>query len=187
MDYKSFDTLNDTFDIDNDIENIENESTESKPKKAEKKKEQKYSLESLEYIKTELQDRIESNRIVCEELKTCCKVGAPPRMFEVYAKLSMTISEDIMHLADIERQITDYQIVETKEEMRKQEIELKQQNALKKIEAKSNQGPQSVTQINHNTYINTTSKDLLKNAIDELGEEAEVITDINQLPKFDLT
>ena len=151
------------------------------------KKSQKYTLEDLEYMKTELQDRIESDRIVCEELKTSCKVGCPPRIIEVYAKLSMTISENIMRLADLNRQITDYQIVETKEEMRKQEIELKQQNALKKIEAKSNQGPQSVTQINHNTYINTTSKDLLKNAIDELGEEAEVITDINQLPKFDLT
>jgi hypothetical protein len=88
-----------------------------------------------------------------------------------------------MHLADLNRQITDYQIVESKEEMRRKEIELKQQNVLKKIEASSTKGPQSLTQINHNTY-NITSKDLLNKVIDEMGEEGDVITDIKDLPKF---
>lgn len=184
MDYKSFDKLNDTFDVDNDIEDID-ETIDTKEHKSKKiSKNQKYSLEDLEYMKTELQDRIESNRIVCEELKNCCKVGAPPRMFEVYAKLSMTISEDIMHLADLNRQITDYQIVESKEEMRRQEIELKQKNILKKIEASSNKSPQSLTQIN-NTY-NISSKDLLNKVIDELGEDTETITSMDELPKFNL-
>jgi hypothetical protein len=104
-------------------------------------------------------------------------------MFEVYAKLSMTISEDIMHLADLNRQITDYQIVESKEEMRRQEIELKQQNALKKIEAGATKVPQSLTQNNYNTY-NITSKDLLDKVIDEMGEDGDCITDIKDLPKF---
>lgn len=105
-------------------------------------------------------------------------------MFEVYAKLSMTISEDIMHLADLNRQITDYQIVESKEDMRRQEIELKQQNALKRIEAGARGSvPQNVTQINNNTY-NMTSKDLLDKVIDEMGETGDVITDIKDLPKF---
>lgn len=181
MDYKSFDTLNDTFNIGNDIEDMEEQEEKVVPKKSTKN--QKYSLEDLEYMKTELQDRIESNRVVCEELKNCCKVGAPPRMFEVYAKLSMTISEDIMHLADLNRQITDYQIVESKEEMRRQEIELKQQNALKKIEAGATKVPQSLTQNNYNTY-NITSKDLLDKVIDEMGEDGDCITDIKDLPKF---
>jgi len=183
MDYKSFDTLNDTFNIDNDIEDMEEEKEEKVvPKKSAKT--QKYSLEDLEYMKTELQDRIESNRIVCEDLMNCCKVGAPPRMFEVYAKLSLTISEDIMHLADLNRQITDYQIVESKEDMRRQEIELKQQNALKRIEAGARGSvPQNVTQINNNTY-NMTSKDLLDKVIDEMGETGDVITDVKDLPKF---
>ena len=182
MDYKSFDKLNDTFDVDNDIEDMENQEEKVVPKKSTKS--QKYSLEDLEYMKTELQDRIESNRIVCEELKNCCKVGAAPRIFEVYAKLSMTISEDIMHLADLNRQITDYQIVESKEDMRRKEIELKQQNALKRIEAGAKGGvPQNVTQINNNTY-NMTSKDLLDKVIDEMGETGDVITDVKDLPKF---
>lgn len=182
MDYKSFDTLNDTFNVDNDIEDMEDSvehKTESKPKSN-----QKYTLEDLEYMKTELQDRIESNRIVCEELKNCCKVGAPPRMFEVYAKLSMTISEDIMHLADLNRQITDYRVVESKEKMRQQEFELKQQQMLKKIESASKPGsPQSVTQINNNTY-NITSKDLLQKVMEEV-EDDDCITDPAKLPKYD--
>jgi hypothetical protein len=184
MDYKSFDTLNDTFNINNDIEDMDEGGEELKPAKESKK--QKYSLENLEYIKTELQDRIESNRIVCEELKTCCKVGAPPRMFEVYAKLSMTISEDIMHLADIERQITDYQVVESKEKMRQQEFELKQQQALKRIEgASKTSGPQSLTQINNNTY-NITSKDLLQKVMEEVDDD-DCITDPKDLPTYDFS
>ena len=184
MDYKSFDTLNDTFNINNDIEDMDEGCEELKPAKESKK--QKYSLENLEYIKTELQDRIESNRIVCEELKTCCKVGAPPRMFEVYAKLSMTISEDIMHLADIERQITDYQVVESKEKMRQQEFELKQQQALKRIEgAAKTSGPQSLTQINNNTY-NITSKDLLQKVMEEVDDD-DCITDPKDLPTYDFS
>lgn len=184
MDYKSFDTLNDTFNINNDIEDMDECGEELKPAKESKK--QKYSLENLEYIKTELQDRIESNRIVCEELKTCCKVGAPPRMFEVYAKLSMTISEDIMHLADIERQITDYQVVESKEKMRQQEFELKQQQALKRIEgAAKPSGPQSLTQINNNTY-NITSKDLLQKVMEEVDDD-DCITDPKDLPTYDFS
>ena len=184
MDYKSFDTLNDTFNINNDIEDMDEGGEELKPAKESKK--QKYSLENLEYIKTELQDRIESNRIVCEELKTCCKVGAPPRMFEVYAKLSMTISEDIMHLADIERQITDYQVVESKEKMRQQEFELKQQQALKRIEgAAKTAGPQSLTQINNNTY-NITSKDLLQKVMEEVDDD-DCITDPKDLPTYDFS
>ena len=182
MDYKSFDTLNDTFNIGNDIEDMEEKEEKVVPKKSAKN--QKYTLDDLEYLKTELQDRIENNRIVANELAQTLKVGAPPRLYEVYAKLSSTISDDIMHLADISRQITDYQIVESKEDMRRQEIELKQQNALKRIEAGARGSvPQNVTQINNNTY-NMTSKDLLDKVIDEMGETGDVITDIKDLPKF---
>lgn len=184
MDYKSFDKLNDTFDVDNDIEDIDEFKTNNGEKPKKQNKTQKYTLDDLEYLKTELQDRIENNRIVANELAQTLKVGAPPRLYEVYAKLSSTISDDIMHLADISRQITDYQIVESKEEMRRKEIELKQQNALKRIEAGARGNvPQNVTQINNNTY-NMTSKDLLDKVIDEMGETGDVITDIKDLPKF---
>ena len=191
MDYKSFDKLNDTFNVDNDIEDIDEgveKITLEDTKTKSKKKSQKYTLEDLEFLKTELQDRIENNRIVANELAQTLKVGAPPRLYEVYAKLSSTISDDIMHLADISRQITDYQVVESKENLRKEELELKKQQQEKKALASINKTPQNLTQI-QNTYntITMDSKSLLDKVIGEMGIEAQVITDEKDLPKYDLT
>ena len=191
MDYKSFDKLNDTFNVDNDIEDIDEgveRITLENTKANSKKKSQKYTLEDLEFLKTELQDRIENNRIVANELAQALKVGAAPRLYEVYAKLSSTISDDIMHLADISRQITDYQVVESKENLRKEELELKKQQQEKKALASINKTPQNLTQI-QNTYntITMDSKSLLDKVIGEMGIEAQVITDEKDLPKYDLT
>lgn len=190
MDYKSFDKLNDTFNVDNDIEDIDEgveritlENTKAKSKK----KSQKYTLEDLEFLKTELQDRIENNRIVANELAQTLKVGAAPRLYEVYAKLSSTISDDIMHLADISRQITDYQVVESKENLRKEELELKKQQQEKKALASINKTPQNLTQIQNTYTITMDSKKLLDEVIDKMGIEAQVITDEKDLPKYDLT
>lgn len=77
MDYKSFDKLNDTFNVDNDIEDIDEgveKITLENTKAKSKKKSQKYTLEDLEFLKTELQDRIENNRIVANELAQTLKV-----------------------------------------------------------------------------------------------------------------
>jgi len=191
MDYKSFDKLNDTFNVDNDIEDIDEgveKITLENTKAKSKKKSQKYTLEDLEFLKTELQDRIENNRIVANELAQTLKVGAAPRLYEVYAKLSSTISDDIMHLADISRQITDYQVVESKENLRKEELELKKQQQEKKALTSINKTPQNLTQI-QNTYntITMDSKSLLDKVIGEMGIEAQVITDEKDLPKYDLT
>ena len=49
MEYKSFDTLNSTFNIDNDIEDIEQQEEKTETKKVAKS--QKYTLEDLEYIR----------------------------------------------------------------------------------------------------------------------------------------
>ena len=112
----------------------------------------------MEYIKTELQDRIGKNRIVADELAQTLKVGAPPRLYEVYAKLSSTISEDIMHLAQVEKTITDYQVTETREELHKQQIEQRQIAALKKIEAGSTPGQTLVQNNIQNNNLPKTSK-----------------------------
>lgn len=93
-----------------------------------------------------------------------------------------------MHLADISRQITDYQVVESKENLRKEELELKKQQQEKKALAAINKSPQNLTQI-QNTYntITMDSKSLLDKVIGEMGIEAQVITDEKDLPKYDLT
>ena len=80
---ESFQKLNDTFnmdgadvDLDDDIKQSENEGDDSYLKK------QKYKLNSHDYLIMELQDQIERLRAVAEEMRQCCRVGAPPRMFE---------------------------------------------------------------------------------------------------------
>lgn len=183
--HKSFDNLNDTFNVEDGIECMVENTVDSKPS-GEFKAGQKYSLSDLGYYKTELQDRIESDRIVCEELKNCCKVGAAPRIFDVYAKLSLTISDNIMKLVEIEKQMTDYQVVESKEKMRQQELDLKEKQIVRRMEKNSKTNtPHSVTQINNNTY-NISSKDLLAKVIDEVEDE-DCVTDPAKLPTYDFS
>ena len=70
--------------------------------------------------------------------------------------------------------------------MRQQEFELKQQQALKRIEgAAKTSGPQSLTQINNNTY-NITSKDLLQKVMEEVDDD-DCITDPKDLPTYDFS
>lgn len=190
--YKNFDSLNDTFNVDGDIDDFNAPVEKPTAKKDKPKKQQKYSLESLTFIKTELQDRIECNRVVCEEMKNMLKQGAQPRMYEIYARLSQTISDDIMHLADVESKIADYQVVESKEEIRRKEFELKQQALMRKIDSKNNSNGSKVIMnspnINNTYTITTTSKQLLEEVLaeDVKDDDEDVITNIEDLPKFNL-
>lgn len=181
----SFNSLNDIFNVDNDIEDCFDEETQKTTKQLTSKA-QKYTLEDLEYMKTELQDRIASDRIVAEEMKQCCKVGAPPRIFEVYAKLSSNISENVMKLAALNKMITDYQVTENKEELHKQQIEQRQIAALKKIEASSTPGQTLVQNNIQNTY-NMTSSELLTKTMEAMnGGDTTAITKEEDLPVFNL-
>lgn len=182
---KSFENLNDTFNMDNDMEDIDlveevsyDEVEENKPKK------QKYNLEDIELMKTELQCKIERETNVAEEMRQSCKVGCPPRMYEIYAKIEQTISDDIMRLHDIEKTIAELQIVEEKEKIKKEEMALRQQNTLLKIEKSANKGPSQLIQ--NNTTINMSSTDQLHKIKEKLAAEgnSKTITDINQLPQF---
>lgn len=181
---ESFDSLNNIFNINNDMDGFDDEV--EKQKKIISDKSQKYTLEDLEYMKTELQDRIECDRTVAEEMKQCCKVGAPPRIFEVYAKLSSGISENVMRLAALNKMITDYQVTENKEEIQKQQIEQRQMTILRKIE-KNNSAGQTLVQNNIQNTYNMTSSNLLDDAISETTKhDMKIITDENNLPKFNL-
>lgn len=183
---ESFDSLNNIFNVDNDMEDCFEEETEKASKQIVTSKGQKYTLEDLEYMKTELQDRIEGDRIVAEEMKQCCKVGAPPRMFEVYAKLSSNISENVMKLAALNKMITDYQVTESRETMQQQQMAQRQLAALKKIEAGSTQGQTLVQNNIQNTY-NMTSSELLNKTMEAMnGGDSEAITREEDLPKFNL-
>lgn len=171
-------TLADTFDIELSEQQVEDTSlriNEIKTSIAE----QKYTLEDKEYIRTELQSLIELNRSVLETLSEQCKMGAPPRMYEVFATLSNTVSTNLMSLAKLDQTITDYQVKEADENLRKEAL-AERKNAL--ISKANNGNVPALTQIN-NTY-NFTSNEML-NMLKSLDLKNEVTAE-EDLPKFDL-
>lgn len=171
-------TLADTFDIELSEQQVEDTSSRINEIKT-NIAEQKYTLEDKEYIRAELQSLIEINRSVLETLSEQCKMGAPPRMYEVFATLSNTVSTNLMSLAKLDQTITDYQVKENDENLRKEAL-AERKNALL---AKTNNGhTQALTQIN-NTY-NFTSNEML-NMLKSLDIQNKVTAE-EDLPKFDL-
>lgn len=171
-------TLADTFDIELSEQQVEDTSSRINEIKT-SIAEQKYTLEDKEYIRAELQSLIEINRSVLETLSEQCKLGAPPRMYEVFATLSNTVSTNLMSLAKLDQTITDYQVKESDENLRKEAI-AERKNAL--ISKANNGNVPALTQIN-NTY-NFTSNEML-NMLKSLDLKNEVTAE-EDLPKFDL-
>lgn len=169
-------TIADAFDIDLSTQQVE-ESTERINEIKTSAAQQKYTLEDKEYIRAELQSLIELNRTVLETLGENCKLGAPPRLYEVYASLSNTVATNLMDLAKLNQTMTDYQVKETDENLRVASMEARQ----KQIAQQGNQ-PQSVN-VQNNTY-NFTSNEML-NMLKQLNLTKEV-TPVEELPKFDL-
>lgn len=169
-------TIADAFDIDLSTQQVE-ESTERINEIKTSAAQQKYTLEDKEYIRAELQSLIELNRTVLETLGENCKLGAPPRLYEVYASLSNTVATNLMDLAKLNQTMTDYQVKETDENLRVANMEARQ----KQIAQQGNQ-PQSVN-VQNNTY-NFTSNEML-NMLKQLNLAKEV-TPVEELPKFDL-
>ena len=171
-------TLANTFDIELSEQQVEDTSSRINEIKT-SISEQKYTLEDKEYIRAELQSLIEINRSVLETLSEQCKMGAPPRMYEVFATLSNTVSTNLMSLSKLDQTITDYQVKEAEENLRKEAI-AERKNAL--ISKANNGNVPSLTQIN-NTY-NFTSNEML-NMLKSLDLTNEVTAE-EDLPKFDL-
>lgn len=171
-------TLANTFNIELSEQQVEDTSLRINEIKT-SISEQKYTLEDKEYIRAELQSLIEINRSVLETLSEQCKLGAPPRMYEVFATLSNTVSTNLMSLAKLDQTITDYQVKESDENLRKEAI-AERKNAL--ISKANNGNVPALTQIN-NTY-NFTSNEML-NMLKSLDLKNEVTAE-EDLPKFDL-
>jgi len=141
--------------------------------------EQKYKLEDKQYIQEELKMLIESNKNVLYTLGNQCKMGASPRMYEVYSTLSNSITNNLMDLAKLNQLVTDYQVTEDnlvqkeKSNMTKQEmIRMSRQNTQSES-----------TLIQNNTY-NFTSNDML-DMLSKIDIEKK-ITNTDELPEFNL-
>ena len=173
-------TLADTFDIDLSEQQVK-ESSEKIEEIKQNIAEQKYNLEDKEYIRAELQSLIELNRSVLETLSEQCKMGAPPRMYEVFSTLSNTVSTNLMSLAKLNQTVTDYQVKESDENIRRENLDQRNKALVANARTQNGANP-ALTQIN-NTY-NFASNDLL-NMLQKLNIQNEV-TPEEDLPKFDL-
>lgn len=174
------DNLCEVFDIEHS-ENVVNETAEKIQEVKAGVMEQKYNLEDKEYIRYELQSLIEVNRKVLDTLAEQCKLGCPPRMYEVFSGLSNTIAGNLMELAKLNKMVTDYQVRETDEAMK--QVAMEQRGQLLLAKAKQQAPGQGPTLIQNNTY-QFASSDLL-NMLKELNVEKKK-TEIEDLPQFNL-
>ena len=87
-------------------------------------------------------------------------------------------------IKQLEETETDYQVTENKEALARQQMELRQQNALRKLEKATN--PTTLVQQNIQQNYNMTSSELLNQTLESMHGEANVITNEKDLPHFDL-
>ena len=143
--------------------------------------EQKYTLADKEYLMTELQELIESDREVMDSLKDLILGGAvAPNFYMMYTALSKSVRDNVAQLTELEKIITDYQVVETGENFKEKSLELKEKLATKRITAdKGQQVPGQITQ--NNTYIFNPKEQF------DIMKQAKVVTAPVELPNFDLS
>lgn len=184
-----FEELCETFDIDGE------ESPEIIEAKVEEKKEelhnrlaevseatsskQKYDLQDKELIRLELQTLIEENKMVLQALGDQCKAGAAPRLFEVYANLSNTVRDSLRELRDINKTITDYQVIEDREQLKRETLEAKKASALSTPAIAQEGGT-----VNIQNNLNLTSQQMLDILKDLNIPKKE--TKLEDLPHFEL-
>lgn len=136
---------------------------------------QRYDLEDKAYMKAQLKALITDNRAVLDCIETQLKIGTNPHLFEVYAALSKTVSDNVMRLAKIDQMVTNYKIIEDKGTGNIKHDVAKEQAAA------NGQGG-SYTQINN---YNFASDEILK-LVKKLTPPKEKVK-LEDLPKFDLS
>ena len=141
--------------------------------------EQKYKLEDKQYIQEELKMLIESNKNVLYSLGNQCKMGASPRMYEVYSTLSNSITNNLMDLAKLNQLVTDYQVTEDNLVQKEKSNRTKQE-----MIRMSRQNTQSESTLIQNNTYNFTSNDML-NMLSKIDIEKK-ITNTDELPEFNL-
>lgn len=179
----AFQSLKEEFNLDEAEAEVKNALVKADEKIAEVRegiKSQKYNLEDKEYIITELQDLIASDREVMSTLKDMITQGAGnPAMYAVYATLSKSVRENVTKLSDVEKEITDYQVIESNEEYREKVLASKERMAERKAITNSGGTTGQLTQ--NNTYIFTPAEQF------EIMKNANVKPIEVEQPKFDLS
>ena len=176
-----FETLKNEFNIEEEKAEVVSESPKYIEKVEEGLKQQKYNIEDIEYMKAELQSLIATNQTVLASLADQLKIGSPPHMYDVFRNMSETISNQIMKFFQLHKQITDYQIVESQENLKKEALEQKERIAQARI-AKSGT---TNTQINAYNMSSQDTLDLIQGMINKAKNDSLQLK--NEQPEFDLS
>lgn len=176
-----FETLDQEFDIQEEIKQTEERTVEKIEEITEGIKTQKYDLEDKNYLKSELQDLISTNRLVLETLAGQIKFGCDLGLVTSFATISKTITDNIAEMIKLEKQITDYQVVESNEEMKREAMEQKERIANNRINSKKSL-PNSLNQTNN--IICGNSKELLDMFLSKKQTQEEIESEMPEF-KFD--
>ena len=162
------------------VQELRKERQEEDDQKVVDYKGQKYTLKHLKLLETLWQEKIAADGDVLETLRQMCKVGAAPRVFEVYSSLSNTQAAHIKELSLLNKVITDYQVQESKEKIAHENMDQKERlSALRADQATGG----DVYNIQNNNLTVTSSQ--LLDMIEQADKTAHAVED-NINPEFNL-
>lgn len=108
---ESFDKLDNEFNTPTTIEPVkEIQSFQQQKNELIEKTTQIKTLEDKEYLQTEVKSLIENSKRVLDTIQKDIKIGSPPRMAEVYAKLLTSTLEGLRELRELNQTIANMQM-----------------------------------------------------------------------------
>ena len=162
------------------VQELRKERQEEDDQKVVDYKGQKYTLKHLKLLETLWQEKIAADGDVLETLRQMCKVGAAPRVFEVYSSLSNTQAAHIKELSSLNKVITDYQVQESKEKIAHENMDQKE----RLIALRADQATGGDVYNIQNNNLTVTSSQLL-DMIEQADKTAHAVED-NINPEFNL-
>lgn len=180
----AFDTLDKEFDLKEEIQQAEEKSVETSEKIKEVKSgiaQQKYNLEDKEYLVSELRDLIATNRMVLETIASQIKFGCDLGLIASFATISKTITDNIAELIKLEKQVTDYQVTESGENLKREALEQKERIATARLTSKKGAIP-NLSQTNN--IICGNSKELLNMILNNKEKMSDPVE--SEMPEFKL-
>lgn len=174
-----FETLDKEFDLEEEVKQTELKTVEKIKEVQEGIKTQKYNFEDKNYLKSELQDLITTNRLVLETLASQIKFGCDLGLVTSFATISKTITDNLAELIKLEKQITDYQVTESNENLRREAMEQKERIANNRLTSRKGALPNSLNQTNN--IICGNSKEVLDMILSKKEKSEEIES---EMPTF---
>jgi hypothetical protein len=121
-----FDPLNDALNVDYNSDELVRKAEKDVKKFTEvsTKIGDTETLQDKEYMEMELKTLIQSMRYVMDTLEEDAKVGAKPRVFEVYATMAKAVLDAVKELRDLHMSIENLKINKAKLEIKRNSNEL---------------------------------------------------------------